>query len=355
MSEAPDQTLPARPRLRPGLTVLHRRSGEFQVGVRPGRATVVSGVPTAVLDAAEEFRGGRTTAELLSRAGPEHRAAMVDLLSGLAGEGLVEDASGPGHPLARRMAPESTLAARRGTADPATRARCGVAVHGDGRLAVAVACQLAAAGVGRVRVSARGAVTAEDVGAGLTLADIGRPRRVAANEAVARAEVAVDTTAFTHRRPDLVLVADALVPDPALLAELHARAQPHLPLRAADGVGTVGPLVVPGHTACLTCAEHHRTARDECWPLVAAQLTARPHPTDLATLHATAAVATAHTLAALALTDLTHSRLHNTTLEVDPLGATLTARTAPPHPHCPCGAATRGRAEGVAGTGTVVR
>lgn len=45
----------------------------------------------------------------------------------------------------------------------------------------------------------------------------------------------------------------------------------------------VGPLVIPGRTSCLQCADLHRTDRDAAWPAVATQLrvpsaapTARP-------------------------------------------------------------------------------
>ena len=48
--------------------------------------------------------------------------------------------------------------------------------------------------------------------------------------------------------PDLVVLADALAPEPARLLRLHAAGGAHLPVRLRDGVGVIGPLVLPGRT-----------------------------------------------------------------------------------------------------------
>ncbi len=47
---------------------------------------------------------------------------------------------------------------------------------------------------------------------------------------------------------------------------------PHLPVAFEPGHVTVGPLVVPGHTPCLSCRDAEDTARDPAWPLLHAQL-----------------------------------------------------------------------------------
>ena len=46
----------------------------------------------------------------------------------------------------------------------------------------------------------------------------------------------------------------------------------HLPVVLGELAATIGPLVVPGHTACLACVEQRRTAADSAWPAIAAQL-----------------------------------------------------------------------------------
>ena len=38
---------------------------------------------------------------------------------------------------------------------------------------------------------------------------------------------------------------------PRRLRDLHSRGVPHLPVRVRDGIGLVGPLVIPGVTSCL--------------------------------------------------------------------------------------------------------
>lgn len=78
----------------------------------------------------------------------------------------------------------------------------------------------------------------------------------------------------------VLLVAHRLV-DPRRAARLTAADAVHLPMELSGDRVTVGPLVVPGRTACLACVHEHRRAVDPQWPLVAAQLLGRPAvPTD---------------------------------------------------------------------------
>jgi hypothetical protein len=70
----------------------------------------------------------------------------------------------------------------------------------------------------------------------------------------------------------------------------------HLAVRLRDGTGVVGPLVLPGRSACLGCVELHRRSRDPGWPAVAAQLIEREGSADPATAAATAALGVAQVL-----------------------------------------------------------
>jgi len=90
---------------------------------------------------------------------------------------------------------------------------------------------------------------------------------------------------------DLAVLTDFLVSDPRVVRDLHAAGVPHLPVRVRDGVGLVGPLVIPGVTSCLGCADLHRSDRDAAWPAVAAQLRDTVGNADRATVLATAALA----------------------------------------------------------------
>lgn len=349
VGEAAHPELPLRPRILPGLPVLRRRADEIQVGLDPRHAAVVSGLPEPVVAAAGELTGRRTAEELLAAAGPDPaaRAAMGELLRALAGRRLIEDAADEQEPpIPGRLIGDAAgcrlRAPQRPSTHPAVRRGLAVAVRGDGRLAVSIACLLAAAGTGWVHVAARGAVAPEDTGTGYLPDDVGRPRRAAALDAVARVDASVRTATFDPgRRPDLVLLTDALVPAPDSVGVLTAEALPHLLARVRDGIGIVGPLVVPGVTSCLRCADLRRTSLDECWPNVATQLAGRSQPAELACTQATAAFATAQALDALSWSRFAHERpvVWNASVEIDPFAATTHYRAWRPHTDCPCGAA----------------
>jgi len=73
-----------------------------------------------------------------------------------------------------------------------------------------------------------------------------------------------------------VIVADHAVDPRRAHAHLLAD-RPYLPVVAGTAGVVVGPLVVPGSTACTTCVDLHRRDDDAQWPLVMAQLLgARP-------------------------------------------------------------------------------
>ncbi|MGW4355977.1 hypothetical protein ACWELJ_28210, partial [Nocardia sp. NPDC004582] len=139
-------------------------------------------------------------------------------------------------------------------------------------------------------------------------------------------------------RPDLLVLSDTLVPDPGLVADLMRHRIPHLQLRIRDGRGIVGPLVLPGETVCLRCADLFRTAAEPAWPQLAAQLLGRVGCASPAVAALTAALALREieTLAR-GRADQPPASL-NATLEWDPDTPRLDRRTWPPHPDCGCGA-----------------
>lgn len=78
----------------------------------------------------------------------------------------------------------------------------------------------------------------------------------------------------------LIVVAHRLV-DPRRASRLVATDTTHLPVQLFGDRAEVGPLVVPGRTACLTCLHAHRADADAEWPLLASQLLGRdPIATD---------------------------------------------------------------------------
>ena len=140
---------------------------------------------------------------------------------------------------------------------------------------------------------------------------------------------------------DLVVLADSLASDPRLLRDLHVARVPHLPVRVRDGTGMVGPLVIPGVTSCLGCADLHRTDRDAAWPVLAIQLREVIAHADRPTVLATAALALAqlqHIIGAVRGTDPPGAppATFNATVEVDIASHTIRARRWTRHPLCGC-------------------
>ncbi|MGW0161860.1 cyclodehydratase [Mycobacterium sp. NPDC003323] len=223
--------------LNPSMPVLWRPDGTVQVGWDPRRAVLVhppAGLTAAAL--ARLLRGmhdAMTTEELVARAaelGAEQSAAAIaDLLAALVTAGVVVASRDTHRPVAVR-------------------------VHGRGPLSDLLAGALRCSGTRVSRTNRGHAVVTAD-------------------------------------RTDLVVLADALVADPRVLRDLHAAKVAHLPVLVRDGVGLVGPLVLPGVTSCLTCADLHRRDRDEAWPAIAAQLRHTMGTADRATLLGTAALA----------------------------------------------------------------
>jgi bacteriocin biosynthesis cyclodehydratase domain-containing protein len=341
--------LPVRPRVVAGLPVLRRTRGELQIGLDPRHAKVVEGVSDRVLAVASRLTGDRTWDELTAGLADRDRKQLAELLGNLDDQGLLEDATPTPALLAGEVSAAQVHALATGLPPqnhPIGRAELAVAVQGDGRLALAVGCLLASVGVGWVHVAASGAVRPEDVGAGYRVEDVGTPRLVAARRALRRAEPAVRTAHFdATRTPDLVVLADTLVPRPERVDMLMRAAVPHLFVRVRDTIGIVGPFVVPGLTSCLRCADLHRCDRDACWPQLALQLAGQTQLTDLAGTQATAAFAASQVLEAGGWLRGTAERpaTCETSVALEPRTAAVRHRSWSAHPKCPCGAAARQR------------
>lgn len=88
--------------------------------------------------------------------------------------------------------------------------------------------------------------------------------------------------------------ADRLVTDHLLRAD-----QPHLLLRSSGTAVTVGPLVLPGHSACLRCTDLGRRDLDPSWPRLLPQLVRLHQPAGPVLTSWAASVAAAQALAFL--------------------------------------------------------
>jgi hypothetical protein len=245
-------------------------------------------------------------------------------------------------PPAPRLSGELTALTAQHGADAAqllnARRHASVQVCGTGRVAAPLAALLAAAGVGQVHCSAAGAAKLQHAAPGGILpGDEGRDYAVAAEAAVLRAAPGTDTAPGpADERPDLTILAqDCPLPDERRQA-LHADAAPHLAVDLRVDSGVVGPLVLPGFTSCLRCADLHRRDRDPAWPALAVQLRIGTRYGAASAVAVAGVVAGVAALQALAFLDGTEPAVVDATVELHPPDWRLRRRTWPPHPDCDC-------------------
>ncbi|GAA1998895.1 hypothetical protein J2S58_003728 [Nakamurella flavida] len=203
-----------------------------------------------------------------------------------------------------------------------------VVVQGSGPAAVAVAAQLAVAGVGHVHPRPdrsdrhRQGPGGDDEGRRLVALVRGASPTVRAHAPAA------------HVPPVLTVLVDGGPVDPGLAAELTQAGLPHLVLQVRTTRAVVGPLVLPGRTSCLLCADRHRADADPHWMIERPEPWAPPVPTVL--VHAAAARAAHETLEFL--DGLVAPATLDGTLEWTTAGAGPRRRTWRRHPDCGCGA-----------------
>ena len=275
--------------LDPAMPVLLRPDGAVQIGWDPRRAVLVrppaglgAGGLAAVLRALAAPLSCTEVRRLARAHGLSDVAGLDELLAGLVDAGVLRERD-------RR---------------PGGRA-LSIRVHGSGPLSELLADGLRCSG-----------------------ARIGRSSRAGAAGAPAGV--------------DLVVLADQLTADPRLVRDLQGAGVPHLPVRVRDGVGIVGPLVIPGVSSCLSCADLHRTDRDAAWPALAAQLREVAGTADRPTLLATAALALGQLqqiIAAVRAGDgpaPAPPATLNATVEVDVAVQSIRARRWARHPLCGC-------------------
>jgi len=200
---------------------------------------------------------------------------------------------------------------------------------------------------------------------GPSSADLGSDRVTAIAAAAARCRIGGDpspgrrmrakpgsstrgSTTHPRVRPDLVVRAtDALgdfpVVDPSWADELVSDGVVHLSSSVAGTAATIGPLVVPGASACLHCLDLNRRDRDPGWPHVvaassqAARRLRRDGPAVSVALSSAAAAITAQqVLEYLDGYPSTALTTWNAVLLCRLPGPTLTRGSVGRHPQCGC-------------------
>jgi bacteriocin biosynthesis cyclodehydratase domain-containing protein len=214
-------------------------------------------------------------------------------------------------------------------------------IYGGGRVGACVTTFLAASGVAWVSCQDAGTAEAADVTpAGPGAADVGTGRAAAVARAVHRVAPEVRTANDARRLPDLAVIAGR--PDPLLLAGLMRDRVPHLVVNADEAIGVVGPLVVPGRSACARCIDLSKAARDPAWPRILAQASSASGLSATQACDTVLAAATAALAAAQALTLIDRAgepATANGTLELVLPEWQWQRRAWPAHPACTCGAA----------------
>jgi hypothetical protein len=197
---------------------------------------------------------------------------------------------------------------------------------------------LAASGIGRVCVQDAGLTAAADaVVGGLTAADEGRPRSLAAADAVRRASPLTDLRPLPPgAAADLVVLTRPWAASDPLVAGLQRAGVPHLVATVRGQTGVVGPFVVPGATSCLRCADLHRRDADPRWPGLAAQLTAGEPPPSGATVTCLLTAVTAAVQVLAFLDGASAPAAIEATLEFAPPDLLPRVRRWPAHPGCDC-------------------
>ncbi len=347
-----------RPVLKPAVARAWRGSSTLQLGADPDGGTLVEGLGPGdrqlleVMDGTSDLPALR---RLAARAGlAEGRAG--ELVQVLTDAGALDDAGVTGAPLAAlhpserdRLRPDLatwSLVHRcpdAGIGLLARRQAASVRIEGGGRAGAALASLLSAAAVGTVEVLDPVPASPADVSpGGIGEADVGLPRGEAASR-----RAAPGARARSPRAVELVVLAEPAPSGLLRSAELVRAGQAHLVLSMRDTVGVVGPLVLPGRSACAECLDLARASRDPGWPAVLAQLLHRSQPwsasgveTILATL--VAAHAALHVLAYLdlgaAAVATAEPSAVDATWEVSLPFGVLRRRSWLPHPLCRCGA-----------------
>ncbi|HKT03164.1 MAG TPA: hypothetical protein VJT31_26850, partial [Rugosimonospora sp.] len=172
--------------------------------------------------------------------------------------------------------------------------------------------------------------------------DAGRPRAVAAAEAVVRAAPGVDVRPLRDGSATFVVQAGGYRP-PELAALAYARrGVAHLTVELRDGTVVIGPLVPPAGAPCLNCVDLHRRDRDPAWPALVAQLATSREPAQPCAA-TTALVAAGYAAEeVLRYVDGGRPRTVGTTVEISAPGQERRRRW-PPHPRCHCGQRRRQR------------
>lgn len=240
--------------LLPGIGVLRRPDGDLQIGTEPPRWVVLRHPPPRAESMLTALDGSAGLETVCRRTGSDP-ALWTDLVAELCRQGLAEVVDSPfpvrpavHGPEAERISATLRWGTHRAGRALGARGDAAVVLVGTGGTHRRLAAMLTEVGVGRVEERQAPAVPhprADRRGCWWQL----------------------DDPELGPRHPDLVVVTDQMLP-PWAAADLHHAAINQLAVRTGSWGSTVGPLTLPGRTACPRCVTRHRSVADEGWPLI---------------------------------------------------------------------------------------
>jgi bacteriocin biosynthesis cyclodehydratase domain-containing protein len=304
--------IPSRPQIKPGLRRVRRDASTVQIGLSADAGVLVAGLDPAEAALLDRLDGTQRSSELTSWAGTqgvpaERVGALLDLL----------DRAGvlTGPPTDRAYLHRLRDHDRLRLVPDAHAWSVVYPSSGDGfrLLAERTRHTVLLVGRGRLARTARGTLRRTGV----------------------RVEYG-DRLAHPVPPSSLVVLLGEDAVSSSAGAVLLNEGRPHLAVVAGADRASVGPLVVPGRSACLRCLELHRTDRDPAWPSVAAQL-AGPTPDGRGESAITALMAGLLALQVTCWVD--GQRLPasvGATVTVTLPDGLSTRRTWPRHPACGC-------------------
>jgi len=306
------------PQLATHAPVLRRAGEEWQIGLEPDDALVLSGANYgAVLELLDGEHPLETIRQQARQSGLSDRLLRTTLAA-LTAAGLLTG-RGAALPPARRRVPESR-----------------VRLIGAGQLGSRIAAGLDDAAVSELHIF-------DDAPPDIELypaAGAQGTRAQAACSAFPPSPTRVRSPLNHWSKPDAhpidltIIAAETPEVDRVLTDHFVRRDQAHLLLRSLGRSVCVGPLVIPGRTSCVRCADLHRSAADPSWPTVLAQLTQHPLPMEPALVSWAAQTAVIQALAYLAGSSPESS---GATLELNARDYLMRWRLWPAHAGCGCG------------------
>ncbi len=333
--------------LKPGLTPVWRDRDTLQLGIDSRRAVALTGM-AGIAWLVSLLDGSRDRVQVIQAAA--HRGIPVEtaerVLALLASAGALDDfpaATLRVLPQSRRtsLAAElATVSLARGDGDGgartlARRLAAQVHMHGSGRVGAGLTSLLTTSGISCIPYPDPADATGDPA---TTAPGASPPPGTPADTPPRTSPPGAKPVEQPGRlRPDLAVLTGRCLPE--FQAGLMRDQIPHLVASASEAIGVVGPLVLPGRTACLRCLDLARTDRDPAWPLILAQLaTRRPNPLgcDAPLAAAVAAQAAAQVLAFIDTPAEAHAAL-NGTLELVLPSWQWRRRTWLPHRDCNCG------------------